>query len=295
MSENKTVAAAPGSAQEFSLIAPDVTAEDFLSGRTGIIMGFPRTNQTMVDLWSEGFQLKGPLDAPSEVGRYCQARDQLAKHMWHAILTEYVRFGAAPAVCAWYDDTLRARREVLIDFAAKAVALRQGKLEEPATGFVPLDRFLKDQERAVVVGSYEGGASKSAPATFGSLHVTPATSDFVCAVTGEASTVVVKFVLNNWQDMELMLGTEVPKILQGWERYRTPIKNRERSRYDAVGMVGSPIEYAVHSTLRSNKDICDAAGLNLIQEEQYLSAFNPNVYIGFCEKGLQKIWKKLGI
>lgn len=104
---------------------------------------------------------------------------------------------------------------------------------------------------------------------------------------------MVKFVLNNWQDMELMLGTELPKVLQGWERYRTPIKNRERSRYDAAGMVGSPIEYSVHSNLRSNKELCDAAGLDLVQEEQYLSAFSPNIYIGFCEKGLQKVWKKL--
>lgn len=278
---------------EYSQIAPGVTEEDFLSGRTGIVMGFPSTNQTMVDLWSEGFQLTGPLDGPNELGRYCQARDQLAKHMWRSILAEYTAFGGAPAVCAWYDNTLRGRREAVIELAARAVALRQGKLAEPATGFVPLDRFLKDGERTIVTESQEGG--KKAPATFGSLHVMPATSDFVCAVTGDAGNVVVKFVLNDWQDMELLLGAELPKVLRGWERYRTPIKNRERSRYDAVGMVGSPIEYAVHSTLRSHKDLCDAAGLNLIQEEQYLAAFSPNIYIGFCTKGLQKVWKTLGI
>ena len=278
---------------EYSRIAPDVTAEDFLSGRTGVVMGFPRTNQTMVDLWSEGFQLAGPLDASNELGRYCQARDQLAKHMWRALLAEYVSFGAAPAVCSWYDNALRGRREAVIDLAAKAVALHQGKLAEPATGFVPMDHFLKDRERVVILESESGG--KRAPATFGSLHVMPATSDFVCAVTGEASNVVVKFVLNDWQDMELMLGTELPKVLKGWERYRAPIKHRERSRYDAVGMVGTPIEHAVHSTLRGHKDICDSVGLNLIQEEQYLSTFSPNIYIGFCTKGLQKIWKNLGI
>lgn len=288
MQKNENLAA------EFSQIAPDVTAEDFLSGRTGIIMGFPGTNQTMVDLWSEGFQLTGPLDAPNELGRYCQARDQLAKHMWRSLLAEYVRFGAAPAVCAWYDNTLRGRREAIIGLAAKAVALRRGKLAEPATGFVPLDRFLKDQGRAAVMEAETGG-SKKAPATFGSLHVMPATSDFVCAVTGEASTVVVKFVLDDWKDMELLLGTELPKVLKGWERYRAPIKHRERSRYDAVGMIGSPVEYAVHSTVRSHKDICDAVGLNLIQEEQYLSTFSPNIYIGFCAKGLQKVWKSLDI
>lgn len=95
--------------------------------------------------------------------------------------------------------------------------------------------------------------------------------------------------------MELLLGTELPKVLQGWERYRAPIKHRERSRYDAVGMVGSPIEHGVYSNFNNHRDICDAAGLNLVQEEQYLSAFNPNIYIGFCEKGIQKVWKKLGI
>lgn len=299
MQENKSAAAnaSPASNVEFSQIAPDVTAEDFLSGRTGIVLGFPGTNQTLVDLWGEGFRLTGPLDAPNELGRYCQARDQLAQHMWKALITEYVRFGAAPAVCAWYDETVNSRREALIDLAAKAVALRQGKLADPATGFVPLDRFLKDPSRAVVVESNEahGKAAATAPATFGSLHVLPATSDFVCAVTGEASTVVVKFVLNDWQDMELLLGVELPKVLQGWERYRAPLKHRRHARYDAAGMVGSPIEHGVYSSFNKHKDICDAAGLNLVQEEQYLSAFNPNIYIGFCEKGIQKIWKKLGL
>lgn len=163
----------PDSASEFSQIAPGVTREDFLSGRTGVIMGFPSTNQTMVDLWSEGFQLKGPLDGPNELGRYCQARDQLAKHMWRAILTEYVRFGAAPAVCAWYDRTLRERREAIIELAATAVALRQGKLEKPATGFVPLDRFLKDPERTVVVESYESPDSKKPPLPSGAFTSFP--------------------------------------------------------------------------------------------------------------------------
>ena len=60
-------------------------------------------------------------------------------------------------------------------------------------------------------------------------------------------------------------------------------------------MVGSPIEHGVYSNFNNHRDICDAAGLNLVQEEQYLSAFNPNIYIGFCEKGIQKVWKKLGI
>lgn len=293
MQENKN--ASPASNVEFSQIAPDVTAEDFLSGRTGIVLGFPGTNQALVDLWGEGFQLTKPLDAPNELGRYCQARDQLAQYMWRALITEYVRFGAAPAVCAWYDDTVLARRDVLIDLAAKAVALRQGKITEPQTGFVPLDHLLKDPSRAVVVESNESRRKTAAPATFGSLHVLPAAADFVCAVTGEASTVVVKFALNDWKDMELLLGAELPKVLQGWERYRAPLKHRKHARYDAVGMVGSPIEHGVYSNFQSHKDICDAAGLNLIQEEQYLSAFNPNIYIGFCEKGIQKIWKKLGI
>ena len=293
MQETNTPAAA--STVEFSQIAPDVTAGDFLSGRTGIILGFPGTNQALVDLWGEGFQLTRPLDAPNELGRYCQARDQLAQYMWRALITEYVRFGAAPAVCAWYDDTVQARREVFIDLAAKAVALRQGKITEPETGFVPLDRLLKDPARAVVVESNEAHGKAPAPATFGSLHVLPAAADFICAVTGEASTVLVKFALGDWRDMELLLGTELPKVLQGWERYRAPIKHRERSRYDAVGMVGSPIEHGVYSNFNNHRDICDAAGLNLVQEEQYLSAFNPNIYIGFCEKGIQKVWKKLGI
>ena len=36
---------------------PESTQADFLSGRMGFAMGFDNTNQIMVDLWSEGFQM----------------------------------------------------------------------------------------------------------------------------------------------------------------------------------------------------------------------------------------------
>ena len=45
----------------------------------------------------------------------------------------------------------------------------------------------------------------------------------------------------------LALGVELPKILRGWQRFRLPVKHRVRSRYDAVGMVGTPIEHCVHA------------------------------------------------
>lgn len=278
---------------------PESTEADFLSGRMGVAMGFDSANQVMVDLWSEGFQV-GDIPAASaadDLGRYCQAREQLAAYMRERILDEYIRFGSAPAVCSWYDAALAGRRETLIDLSAKAVAVRRGALEKPATGFVAMDRFLRDPYHVMVVEAHEVPAKSAAdtPATFGSLHKSPAANDFVCAVTGEASDVFVKFSLDNWEDMELVLGTELPVILQGWRRFRLPAKHRVRSRYDAVGMVGTPIEHCVHAWYQEQRGACEAKGLNLAREIQYLSAFSPNVVIGFSEKGLQKTWKKLGI
>ena len=49
--------------QTYAQISPETTEADFLSGRTGFALGFDSTNQTMVELWGEGFQLKGPLTA----------------------------------------------------------------------------------------------------------------------------------------------------------------------------------------------------------------------------------------
>lgn len=277
---------------------PYSTEADFLSGRTGFAMGFDSTNQVMVDLWSEGFQLSPipPASAVDELGRYCQAREQLASYMRGRILEEYVQFGGAQAVCAWYDAALSRRREALIELSALAIAARRGRLSTPGTGFVAMDRFLQDPYRVSVKESREPSQSgAAAPATFGSLHMTPASSDYICAVTGEASDVVVKFSLDSWEDLELVLGAELPRILQGWQRYRLPVKHRTRSRYDAVGMVGAPIEHCVQAWCQENREVCEAKGLHLAQESQYLSAFNPNVAIGFSDKGLQRIWKKLGL
>ena len=103
---------------------PESTEADFLSGRMGFAMGFDSVNQVMVDLWSEGFRM-GDIPAGSaadDLGRYCQAREQLAAYMRERILDEYIQFGSAPAVCAWYDAALTSRRETLIDLSAKAVA-----------------------------------------------------------------------------------------------------------------------------------------------------------------------------
>ena len=178
-----------------------------------------------------------------------------------------------------------------------AVAVRRGALDNPGTGFVAMDRFLRDPHRVVVVEAHEiaGKTPADTPATFGSLRMSPAANDYVCAVTGETSDVFVKFALNSWEDMELALGVELPKILQGWRRFRLPSKHRTRSRYDAVGTVGTPIEHCVHAYYQGEREACSKLGLNVDLEVHYLSAFNPNIAIGFSEKGLQKIWKKLDI
>ena len=92
-----------------------------------------------------------------------------------------------------------------------------------------------------------------------------------------------------------MLGEELPKLLQGWQRFRLPVKHRSKARYDAVGMVGTPVEHCVQAQYQDQRAASEAAGLNLAKETQYLAAFDPSISIGFSEKGLQKVWKKLGI
>ena len=144
---------------------PESTQADFLSGRMGFAMGFDNTNQVMVDLWSEGFQ-----------------------PMRERILDEYIQFGSAPAVCAWYDAALSSRRETLMDLSAKAVAVRRGALDNPGTGFVAMDRFLRDPHRVVVVEAHEiaGKTPADTPATFGSLRMSPAANDYVCACSSSS-------------------------------------------------------------------------------------------------------------
>jgi len=278
--------------QTYAQISPETTEADFLSGRTGFALGFDSTNQTMVELWSEGFQLTGPLTATNELGRYCQAREQLAAYMRGKILQEYIQYGGAQALCGWYDHAMTERRELLIDLGARAIAARTGKLERPGTGYVAMDRFLRDPYHVVLEEAQKNDAKSP---TFGSLYLNPAAVDHLCAVTGEPSTVTVKFVLDHWEEMELVLGVELPKLLQGWQRFRLPIKHRSKARYDPVGMVGTPVEHCVQAMYQDQRAASEAAGLNLAQETQCLSAFNPSISIGFSEKGLQKIWKKLGI
>ena len=259
----------------YAQITPETTEADFLSGRTGFALGFDSTNQTLVDLWGGGFQLAAPLTAANELGRYCQAREQLAAYMREKILQEYVQYGGAQALCGWYDHAMTERRELLIDLGARAVAVRTGRLEKPGTGYVQMDKFLRDPYHVVLEEAHkaEEHAAAAAPTTFGSLYLSPTAVEHLCAVTGE----------------------ELPKLLQGWQRFRLPVKHRSKARYDPVGMVGTPIEHCVQAQYREQRADSEAAGLNLAQERQYLSAFNPSISIGFSEKGLHKIWKKLGI
>ena len=279
----------------YARISPETTEADFLSGRTGFALGFDSTNQTMVELWSEGFQLQdSQLTAGEELGRYCQAREQLAAYMQKQILQEYAQYGGAQALCGWYDHAMTERRALLIDLGARAAAVRHGKLSKPGCGYVAMDRFLTDPRHTIVEEATKADPAVSAP-TLGSLHVNPAAVDHVCAITGEASIVTVKFSLDFWEEMELVLGEELPKLLRGWQRFRLPIKHRSKARYDPVGMVGTPIEHCVQARYQDQRDASEAAGLNLAQETQYLSFFDPSISIGFSEKGLQKIWKKLGI
>ena len=180
---------------------------------------------------------------------YYKARQQLAEYIRDRMFEEYKAFGEVRAVQKWFDKAVVNAKDRLIELCVrKWNAVKSGEqkmldnMRWQYTEKQGLDylRFVENT-KGYLSYNFTGGLFRRAP--FNRISVKTNNNLLLCPVTGSVTSIHFVFRPDSWEDMEAMLGVEVPKILKGYQReVSRGIGNPLLSATDAVAEVGTVFE-----------------------------------------------------
>lgn len=179
---------------------------------------------------------------------YYKARKQLAEYIRDKMYDEYISFGGVDAVQAWYDKAVENAKDRLIDLCVqKWNAVKSGEqkmIENMNWQYVEkqgLD-YLRFFENTKGYLDYDRTGGLYRARTFNKIRP-GANNVLLCPITGAVASIHFIFRPDSWEDMEDMLGVEVPKVLKGYQRGACRgIGNSILSATDAVAEIGNVFE-----------------------------------------------------
>lgn len=268
---------------------------------------FTNRNQLLVDHWGQGFSYdpatlyetntvlrltNSASDSeeipPEFIGTrdrirlqgYYQIRKQLADYIRDRIHDAWVAYGKTPAVIDWYISNIKnnfEKIEMLV--AAEYLRIKEGG---EALGqswrwgdSQKIDIYYKEQKYPAVYRSIILNKEKKNGRYY--------SNEYLCNHSGAICNLFFTFAPKDWTQLELLCGSEVPKIVKGWlERGHRGDGNSILDATDLVTEVGTPFEER--------------------ESEKYESLYgDSNVYfnfafsIGYSKRGLNQILKKYGV
>ena len=259
---------------------------------------FSNNNQFMVDLWGDGFVFDESavfannnvtclMDkhayVPEFVGTekrlrlqvYKEARLQLANYMNNRIYEAWVAFGKTQAVKEWYRAALLNNKEFLyrmmMDYEA---ALGSGEKKAITMGC----RRLGEINIYIIRDSiYPDGAMLSREDLFGCKRIGREWK-WISDVNGCTCNLWFVIAPQTWKDLEYLTGTEVPKIVKGWNiDGHSYSGNPLLSSCDPVESVKTPFEYEKYN-----------------REDRWVNSYYPFKFaFGFSKSGWNQIKKEL--
>lgn len=264
-------------------------------------------NSIYIDLYGDGFKLDpskilvrkypeltgGTDDEPApiisefvgpkekfELEYYRQSRLQLVNHIIDNMVKEYNRFGGCDAVIDWYAAAIQKNKDNLI---VKCAEWYKGLLDGtnhnhnlcafaiPAGDYLTIslvksdDPYIPRQNKRFILNTDRVG-------DYGIRYK--------CPITGKTANMWFVFEPNTYQNIESLIGEEVPKILKGF-RYSGPSYSGDSLIHscDPVGGIYHPFAYNRNRKYKSKfKGIVD---------ETF------NISIGLSKLGLNKLMKSL--
>ena len=220
-----------------------------------------------------------------ELEYYRQARTQLADYIIDKMVEEYDNFGGNDAVMHWYEQAVQKNKDDLVIRCVKwykdylSGATTNGNLSPwsiPAgdnlcvTLIESTYPHIPRQNRRFILNS----TVVYKPNTYKSKR------EYLCPITGKTANMWFVFQPNTYQNMELLIGQEVPKILKGF-RYSGPSYSGNSLIHscDPIGDIHSP--FSSRCRLRyQNK-------FSHIKEEPFM------ISVGLSKLGLNKLLKTL--
>ena len=221
------------------------TSELLVQGKYKVLpsnsLSNPRLNENSVEFVGSRDRL--------DMIAYYKARQQLAEYIRDRMFEEYKAFGGVQAVQEWFDMAVINAKDRLIELCIqKWNAVKSGKqkmlynmswqyTEKHGLDYI---RFVENT-KGYLTYEFTGALFRHSP--FNKISVKANHNILLCPTTGTMASIHFVFRPDSWEDMEEMLGVEVPKVLKGYQReaYRS-IGNSLLSATDAVAEIGNVFE-----------------------------------------------------
>lgn len=258
---------------------------------------FDNSNQLFVDLWGEGFEYNlyttyktsnikridnnNKTISPEFVGSkdrirmqgYYEIRKQLANYIRDKIYNEWVAIGKTKAIKEWYIKSLTNKKSNI----EKLVLDKYLKIKDKEKMLNPNCETINRDELDIF---YE---ERKYPSGFVIiLNSAKSTNkyEYICPKTGATCNTFFTFKPKNWIHLELLVGSEVPKVVKGWLRDgHFGVGNSILDATDLVTKVGTPFEkYEVGEYEKKYKE--------------YDTYFDFSFTVGFSKRGLNLLVKE---
>lgn len=275
---------------------------------------FTDINKELIELYGDGFELDltkimlrhwpqltdgtsgnsdtviseyiGPKDK-MELEYYRQCRLQLCDHIIHGMQIAYNEAGGYNGVLEWYRSALTnnidAIRTMAVDWYIQHLNGKASSYE--------MNHWTITSSDNLQVSYAEGEKGHWAPHLNHDFVINPPNllsrnygpnryELYKCPITGNAANVWFIFVPNTYQNIEKLVGCEVPKILKGFKYsgHDTHAGNNLISSTDPVGFIHNPFESRVPDSYHE---------LFPGRHNEYF-----NMALGFSKRGLNQLVKQ---
>lgn len=259
----------------------ELYAKDFkLNSDKILVRKYPElTDGTDDESASISSEFVGPKDK-IELEYYRQCRLQLVEHIVNNMVKEYNDFGGNDAVINWYEKAVQSNKDNLIMRCVKwykdllegtmhngnlsAFAIPAGN-DLSTTLIKSDDPYIPRQNRHFILNN--------------TVVYTP-NRKYLCPITGKTANMWFVFEPNTYQNIESLIGEEVPKILKGF-RYSGPEYSGNDCLHscDPVGFILSPF---ANNSKHKYKNKFEG-----MEEEPFM------ISVGLSKLGLNKLLKSL--
>lgn len=255
---------------------------------------FNNLNQYMVDLWGDGFSVdinklfetqklliednndnkKETVVLPEYVGNdnrmkllaYYEVRKELANYIKNKIKIEYEKFGGIEKVKEWYEEKIRLNINNIYKLIYDNY-IKNNYHKEFANYLTENDYDISIAETNYVYSNIKLNNKSDNSWNY----------YYICPINNKKCNMFVKISPKNWKGIQILVNTDLPKIVKGYERNRHHDGNSNIDATDLVSQVGTPFESWGSFTL-STKD-----------------TYNFEVAIGFSKSGFNKFIKNKGM
>lgn len=222
------------------------------------------TGATTVQVAVGNFSAQCEVFVTTESGYYiyAAARKQLAEHIRDKMFEEYTAFGGIKGISKWWVDAATAARATLVRLSMERLELAElyekydfySRNEGPC--LEEAEKRFGDRLKLVSCFHWYDGKSLPYSANVPNQYIinerthkvnrygNPLWEWYVEEDLGVTCNRFCTFNPTSWQDIEQLLGMEVPKIVKGWRKdtHSRGYGNPNLDVIDAVTYVGTPFE-----------------------------------------------------